>query len=40
MFTDPGINSDRYLQLGFGSAGLGSTPPPTLSSGFSISAIE
>lgn len=40
LFTDPGINSDSYLQLGFGSAGLGSTPPPTLSSGFSINAIE
>lgn len=40
LFSDPGINSDRYLQLGFSSANLGSTPPPTQSSGFSISGIE
>jgi hypothetical protein len=40
LFSDPGINSDRYLQIGFSSASLGSTPPPVASSGFQISNIQ
>jgi hypothetical protein len=41
LFSDPGINSDQYLQIGFGSQGLGGTnPPPTLSSGFTVTNIE
>lgn len=40
LFTDLGLNGDQFLQIGFGSASLGSTPPPTTSSGFSVSNIE
>lgn len=41
LFTDPGLNSDQYLQIGFGSTNLGSTATnPSLPSGFSVTNIE
>jgi hypothetical protein len=40
LFSDPGLNTDQYLQLGFGSQNLGSTPTPVLPSGFSVTNIE
>ena len=40
LFSDPGLNTDAFIQIGFGSASLGSTPPPTKPSGFSVTNIE
>ena len=38
LFSDAGLNSNRYLQIGFSSQGLGNQPP--YSSGYQISTIE
>ncbi len=40
LLTDAGLNSAQYLQIGFASQSLGSTPLPTQSSGFSITDIQ
>jgi hypothetical protein len=40
LFADPGLNTDEFLQIGFSSQNLGTTPPPIQSSGFSVTNIQ